>query len=301
MTPVQARSIPRDLLAGFLAICGVLVTSIYTQFVGSDLRLLFAVTGVAFFLAGLARGHAAPVNAWLKGLLVSCPGLIGTAALIMNDGLHRFQIPAAVTSIAILLTTLGVQTRRFWYSARSKSWLLSTSSIVALALFVIFLVPALAVFSSLKKTDRPIASFTVSAPDGSIVGSQDLRGRVVVIAFWATWCLPCHWELPELEAAYRRFEHNQEVIFWAVDVDWGGETPEKAKRFWARKKFALTWAFDHGGAARALGVDSLPTVVLLDREGHVRMTHYGYDASEHVDALIANEIQQLLRRPGSLP
>jgi peroxiredoxin len=301
MMPVQVRSIPRDLLAGFLAICGVLVISIYTQFVGSDLRLLFAVTGVAFFLAGLARGRVAPVNAWLKGLLVSCPGLIGTTALIMNDGLHRFQIPAAVTSTAILLTTSGVQTRRLWHSARSKSWLLSTSSIAALALFVILLVPALAVFSSLKKTDRPIASFTVSAPDGSVVGSQDLRGRVVVIAFWATWCLPCHWELPEIETVYRRFEHNQQVTFWAVDVDWSGETPEKAKRFWARKKFALPWAFDNGGATRALGVNSLPTVVLLDREGHVRMTHYGYDASEHVDALISNEIQLLLGRPGSLP
>jgi thiol-disulfide isomerase/thioredoxin len=300
MPPDQVRSIPRDLLAGFLAICGVLAISIYAQFVGSDLRLLFTVTGVAFFLAGLVRGRSAPVHVWLKGLLVSCPGLIGTAALIMNDGLHRFQIPAAVTASAILLTTSGVQSRRLWYSARSKSWLLSVSSVVALALFVISLVPALAVFSSLKKIDRSVTPFAISDPDGSIVRSQDLHGRVVVLAFWATWCLPCHWELPELESVYKHFEHDPDVIFWAVDADWGGETPEKAKRFWARKKFALPWAFDNGGAARALGVDSLPTVVLLDRAGHVRMTHYGYDASEHVDALISNGIQRLLGRPASV-
>jgi thiol-disulfide isomerase/thioredoxin len=300
MLPDQVRSIPRDLLAGFLAICGVLGISIYTQFVGSDLRLLFAVTGVAFFLAGLARGRSEPVNVWLKGLLVSCPGLIGTTALILNDGLHRLGIPAGVTATAILVTVAGVQARRLSKSCPGKSWLLSLFSLASLAIVVVLLVPLLVVRSSLKSGDRSIPSFSISAPDGNIVRSQELRGRVVILAFWATWCLPCRWELPELEAVYKRYANNPDVVFWAVDADWGGETPAKAKSYMARKKLDLPWAFDSGGAARAVGVDSLPTVVLLDREGHVRMTHFGYDASEHVDALISKGVQQLVERPSSL-
>jgi predicted transcriptional regulator len=84
------------------------------------------------------------------------------------------------------------------------------------------------------------------------------------------------------------------VAFWAIDASWSGETPEKARRFLASKKWAVPWAFDNGGADRALGVDSLPTVALLDKHGRVRWMHYGYDASEHVDDLISKRVEELL-------
>lgn len=291
------RRISRDLLAGFLAIFSVLASAILTQFVGSDLRVLFAVTGAAFYLAGLSRGNSAPQNSWAKGLLVSSPGLLGTAALIMNDGLHRLQIPAAVSCTAILLTISGVQTRRFWKSARVKSWLLGSSSFLGLAVVVFALVPALVVFSSLKKVDRPVPNFTLSFADGTTLNSSDLHGRVVVLAFWATWCLPCRWELPELESVHTRLQQYPDVALWAVDADWGGESPQKARAFLKREKLNVPWAFDSGGSALALGVDSLPTVILLDRQGHVRMTHYGYDSSEHMDAVIIKAIENLLGHP----
>ena len=131
--------------------------------------------------------------------------------------------------------------------------------------------------------------------------SSDLRGHVVVLAFWATWCLPCYWELPELEPVYRRYRSNPEVVFLVVDADWGGETAEKAKAFLARKKLDLPGAYDNGGAARALGVDSLPTVVMIDQEGHVRMTHYGYDASEHVGSVVSRSIEELLGHAAGVP
>ena len=84
------------------------------------------------------------------------------------------------------------------------------------------------------------------------------------------------------------------MVFWAVDADWEGETPAKAQRFFAKEKFILPWAFDNGGAARALGVDALPTLILLDKDGRVRLTHYGYDASENIAKLISTEINGLL-------
>ena len=294
---LQPRRISRDLLAGFLAIFCVLTSAILTQFVGADLRVLFAVTGAAFYFAGLSRGNSVPQNVWLKGLLVSSPGLLGTAALIMNDGLHRLQIPVAVSCTAILLTISGIQTRRLWNAARMKSWLLGSSSFLGLALFVFALVPDLVVFSSLKKVDRPAPQFSMSLSDGSVLKSSDLQGRVVVLAFWATWCLPCRWELPELESVQTRLQQNPDVMFWAVDADWDGESVQKARAFLQREKLTLLWAFDSGGTAQALGVDSLPTVVLLDRQGRVRMTHYGYDASEHMDAVIIKAVENLLGHP----
>ena len=294
---MHPRRISRDLLAGFLAIFAVLASAILTQFVGSDLRVLFAVTGAAFYLAGLSRGSSAPQNIWAKGLLVSSPGLLGTAALIMNDGLHRLQIPAAVSCTAILLTISGVQTRRLWNAARVKSWMLVFASILGLLFLVSALVPALVAFSSLKKIDRPAPNFTVSLADGNTLKSTDLQGRVVVLAFCATWCLPCRWELPELESVQKRLQQNPDVAFWAVDANWGEESPKKAGAFLEREKLTLPWAFDNGGSAQALGVDSLPTVVLLDMQGHVRMTHYGYDSSEHMDSIILKAIENLVGDP----
>lgn len=294
---MQPRRISRDLLAGFLAILCVLASAILTQFVGSDLRVLFAVTGAAFYFAGLSRGNSTPQNVWMKGLLVSSPGLLGTAALIMNDGLHRLQIPVAVSCTAILLTVSGVQARRLWNATRGKSWLLGTFSFLGLAVFVFTIVPDLVVFSSLKRVDRLAPQFSMSLADGSVLKSSDLQGRVVVLAFWATWCLPCRWELPELESVQARLHQNPDVILWAVDADWGGESLQKAGAFLKREKLTLPWAFDSGGTAQALGVDSLPTVVLLDRQGHVRMRHYGYDASEHMDAVIVKAIEDLLSHP----
>jgi hypothetical protein len=78
--------------------------------------------------------------------------------------------------------------------------------------------------------------------------------------------LPCRWELPEIETVYRRFQNDPRVIILAVDAGWQGETVGKAKEFLARKKLQLPAAFDNNGAARALGVDSLPTVILIGQE-----------------------------------
>ncbi len=284
-----------DLLAGLIAIVVVVGTSILTSRVGSDLRALFALTGVMFFLAGVARGRGGVSNLWLKALLVSSPGILGTAAMLANDGLHRLPIPLAVSLTAILLTASGVAAKRLWIPARAKGLLLSAASFALLAPAVLLLVPRIAIYGSLKNLNRLPSSFAISSFDGHILNSSDLRGHVVVLAFWTTWCLPCQWELPELDAVYARFKSDPQVMFFAVNTGWE-DTTEKARRYWAARKFTLPGAFDTGGAARALGVDSLPTVVLLDRDGRLRLAHYGYDSSEHVGELISTGVNELTGR-----
>jgi thiol-disulfide isomerase/thioredoxin len=298
MPQERPMSIRRDLLAGFTAIVFVLASAIFLQFVGSDLRVVFAVTGTAFYFAGLARGLSAPSHPWVKAILVSSPGLLGTAALIMNDGFHRFQIPVAVTLTAILLTRAGVTTRRLWTPSPSASVCLGSAAAAALALLVIVVVPTLVIRASLKEIDRPVSAFSYSDSSGRIIRSDTLKGQVVVLGFWAAWCLPCQWELPEIQSVYDAFRQNRNVTIVAVDVDWGGETPNRAQRLFTQKKWTLPWAFDNGGAAQALGVNSLPTVIVLDQEGRVRMAHYGYDASEHVDHLVSKAVFELLDGKG---
>lgn len=288
-----------DLLAGFLAIFVVLVCSMSIHQVGADLRALFAITGAAFFVAGVARGQSVVHHVWSHGVLVSCPGLLGTAALIMNDGFHRLGIPSTLAVAAILMTVAGIQARRWWGTARKQSFALSVAAFALLGVLVMLAVPEISTYSSVKITDQAAPSFLITAFDGSQVNSSDFQGRVVVLAFWATWCLPCRWELPELEKEYTRYEHNPEVAFWAVQANWGGETLAKGKEFFAQKHLRLPGAFDSGGAGDGLKVESLPVVVVLDQRGRVRMVHYGYDASEKIGNVVSKTVEDLLGRNGA--
>lgn len=291
----RSHSVRGDLFAGLLAIAAVLACSIYLQFVGSDMRAVFAVTTSAFFLAGIARGKGGIANLWLKAIVVSCPGLLGTAALLMNDGLHRLLIPITLAVASILSAALGVRARRV--AAPWQAWAAAAGFVAAMLITVAAAVPRLVTYASVSRVVRHAPEFSFIASDGRTVRSADLRGHVVVLAYFATWCLPCNWELPELQATYDRYANDPRVVFLAVDAGGEGETPAKAQAFMKRRKLRLPWAFDDGPARQAFGVDALPTLILLDGKGQVRFVHHGYDASDHVAQLTSTSIEALLKEP----
>jgi thiol-disulfide isomerase/thioredoxin len=130
--------------------------------------------------------------------------------------------------------------------------------------------------------------------DGAAVPVPDPGGRVVVLAFWTTWCLPCHWELPEIERVHRRFSAEPRVVIWAVDVGWGAESMTRARRFLERHGLALPAAFDSGYTARSLGVHALPAIAVVDGSGRLRVTHTGYDRSEDLAAGLSSAIAKVL-------
>ncbi len=113
-----------------------------------------------------------------------------------------------------------------------------------------------------------------------------------MLAFWATWCTPCRQELPALQRAYDRFG-DRSVAFYAVDGPWGGDTIRKESAVAARMHLSLPLAFDSGGAARALGVDALPELVILDSGGRARLLKSGYAPSERLGWRIAKELAAL--------
>jgi thiol-disulfide isomerase/thioredoxin len=130
------------------------------------------------------------------------------------------------------------------------------------------------------------------------VDVPDPQGRVVVLTFWATWCLPCRWELPEFERVYDRFARDPRVALWAVDVGWGPESPRRARAYLERKGLAVPAAFDSGFTAQALGVHALPSIALVDGAGRLRMTHSGYDRSEDIPGRLSSAIQRVLDESG---
>lgn len=107
-------------------------------------------------------------------------------------------------------------------------------------------------------------------------GSLDLaahRGRnVVVLDFWATWCAPCRESLPVLDEVAKEFD-GQDVAFYAVNL---GDDTEKVQRFAADTALSLPIALDQQGEVRrAYRVFSIPTLVIIDKDGYIHSRKMG--------------------------
>ncbi len=292
MTKSSARPVLLDILSGVVAIIAVVSTSIASHVVGYDFRGIFALTAAAFFLAGVTRGKARTGRLGWQVARVSVGGLLGNAALLMNNGPHLLAIQAGLLLTGVALSAMGLLARRFWSSHRGFSIRLSALSLIVAGVLVFLAVPRLSTYSAFEAADRPSTSFSLQA-DNHVIHSEELRGHVVILAFWASWCVQCLEEMPELQHVYARYQNDPEIVFLAVDTGWEGETLEMGERRLAQRHLELPIAFDSGPAAQTLSVDALPTLILLDRNGSVKLVHHGYDRSEHLEQALTSAVEEL--------
>ena len=143
---------------------------------------------------------------------------------------------------------------------------LQTTTIVLLTLWTAAV--ALAGATGLSAVyGRPAATdFEVERVDGTQVSLSDLKGRVVLVNFWATWCPPCRQEMPGIERAWSTLRsEGLEVL--AVNVS---ESRDTVRGFLAETGLAEDFrlVLDPGGAAmKAMEVRGLPTTIIVDKEG----------------------------------
>ena len=129
----------------------------------------------------------------------------------------------------------------------------------------------------------PAPDFALPARDGGEVRLSDLRGQVVMINFWATWCGPCRQEMPLLEQLQARYEPLGFTLL-GVNVE-----PDSAlaAEFLQRVPVSFPILFDRESkVSEQFGVEAMPSTVLIDREGRVRHVHRGYkpgDESTYAD------------------
>ena len=125
--------------------------------------------------------------------------------------------------------------------------------------------------------------------DGTPVPLAAYEGKVLLVDFWASWCVPCKTSFPALDAIYREYQpRGLEVL--AVNLD---EERRNADAFLSAHPHQMPVLFDPKGAAPlAFGVKGMPTSFLIDKTGTIRFTHMGY--SGNVDVRYRQEIAQLL-------
>jgi thiol-disulfide isomerase/thioredoxin len=119
--------------------------------------------------------------------------------------------------------------------------------------------------------------------DGHEVHLRDLRGKVVLLDFWATWCGYCRQALPTIELLHRSLQAKGLMVFGVDD-----EAPEIARAYLQKYGYTMPSLVDSASAAaRAFLVNSYPTTVLIDREGKVTFYQPGAEAEAIRDAIRA--------------
>jgi len=124
---------------------------------------------------------------------------------------------------------------------------------------------------------RALREHALHTLDGRTLTIGSLRGQVVVVNFWATWCPPCRKELPAL-AALHNYLAGQGAMVLAVSID---EDLRNVQRFARANRLTLPLAHDGpDGLARQLDLRHVPFTMVLDRNGDVALTATGAGASE---------------------
>ena len=126
---------------------------------------------------------------------------------------------------------------------------------------------------ALLKEPIDVPGFTVTDLDGKTVSFADLRGKVVLVNFWATWCPPCRAEIPDLVALQDKYRDKLVVIGISEDED---ATPAQVKAFGVERKVNYPIVMKTPELAKIFkGVSALPTTFVIDPEGKIRQRHVG--------------------------
>ena len=137
---------------------------------------------------------------------------------------------------------------------------------------------------------KSVAEFAITGLDGKKLQMASLQGKVLVLDFWATWCVPCRAQHPIYEEVMKRYENRKDVVFLPLttDEDRTVVEPFLESLMWDKRVY-----FDDG-MQRILGVSQIPTTIVLNKKGLVSSRMNGFipnlfkdDLIERIDAALA--------------
>jgi thiol-disulfide isomerase/thioredoxin len=167
---------------------------------------------------------------------------------------------------------------RFALQARGPEWIIAT-------------IEPVGELPSPRSASFPAPDFTLPTLSGAPIRLTDLRGKVVILSFWATWCGPCRTEMPTLEALYQRYrDRGLEVL--AVNLDMLSTAGVEAfmQEVGVTFRVGLDPSWSTAQAYRVLG---LPTTYLIDRAGHAVVREVG--ARDWLDGVSQLAVEGLLQ------
>lgn len=145
-----------------------------------------------------------------------------------------------------------------------------------------------------EATETPAApEFALARVSGGTLRLSELKGKVVLLDFWATWCGPCRMGIPHLNELYR-VNHEKGLEIVGISVDRGGAAlsgPEVVRQFTTKMPMEYTLVMADGPTVRAYGgIQSIPTAFLIDRAGRIRKRYVGLQPKQ----VFERDVKELL-------
>ena len=138
--------------------------------------------------------------------------------------------------------------------------------------------------------DASFIDFDFETDNGDIQNTSSLRGKVVFINFWASWCPPCRAEFPSIEALYSRFGNDSTVFFLMINED---DNPAAAKAYLEKEGFSVPLYKTTYTVPGKIYTGTLPTTVVLDKRGKVRFRHEGF--ANYASEKFIRQVEELIR------
>ena len=139
---------------------------------------------------------------------------------------------------------------------------------------------------------RPAPTYTVIDLEGSPVSSEEHRGQVTLLDFWATWCLPCVQDLSNLTELHERYaDQGFQVV--GISIDEGDRAPKKVRRMMRKKdvRHPIFLDSEETSAWAAFLVRAIPAQFLIDREGQIIAQWSGVIDLETVEAAVEQALK----------
>jgi peroxiredoxin len=155
--------------------------------------------------------------------------------------------------------------------------------------------------ADLAKTmiNTPAPLFTLKDIDGNAVSLSDLKGKVVIVDFWATWCGPCKASFPGMQMAVNKYKDDPNVKFLFVDCwETADNYADGVKKFIAENGYTFHVLLDEktsnsrqAKVANFFDVSGIPTKFIIDKAGNIRFKYIGYDGTAKA---LADEVSNMI-------
>lgn len=171
-------------------------------------------------------------------------------------------------------------------------------------------VPYMATLDSLAKQQAvanliniPAPGFTLKDLDGKPVSLASLKGKTVIVDFWATWCGPCKASMPGMQMAVNKYKDDPNVKFLFVDT-WenGDDYVPGVKKFISDNKYPFHVLLDdkdadgkQGKIVEAYKVEGIPTKFIIDKNGNIRFKYVGYDGTPEALVTEVSNVIEMVR------
>lgn len=255
-------------------IAATLVMVIVMLKVTMDFQILLFLGALIYFVAGL-------INSNLKKHFLVTTILITMVYLILFLMLVLEEIPELWYFVPIYFcsTLLGL----FYKNHKQKIVVTLLLLTVGMLFLSVKIIPQDLENRLTQTRSGQLPEFSINEMSGNVVDSKTLKGKIVILDFFGTWCKPCLHELKELDKIQAIFKDRDDVVFYIINADLGGDTPEKFNAFIKNHEYKFNYAYDYESQIfKLLELQQLglPALLIIDKEQNIRLQHIGYNKAE---------------------